>query len=119
MAHFAELDENNIVLRVIVVDNEDVKDKGVEKESKGKGFCKKLLPSSGAWIQTSYNGNIRKQYAGKGMTFDAVKDKFISPQPYPSWSLNKEDDWEPRVAYPNDNNRYAWNEFTVTWEKVR
>jgi hypothetical protein len=119
MAYFAEVDENDIVLRVIAVYDKDIKDKGVEKESKGKVFCKNLLPSSGKWIQTSYNGKTRKKFAGIGDYYDSRKNKFISPQPYPSWSLNKEDDWEPPVAHPNDNNNiYTWNEFTVTWEKV-
>jgi hypothetical protein len=87
MAHFAELDANNVVLRVIVVGNPDTADaNGVEKEYIGAAFCERLL--GGTWKQTSYNGNIRKNYAGIGYTYDAGLDAFITPQPYPSWALD-------------------------------
>lgn len=79
MAHFAELDENNIVKQVIVVHNNELLDNGVESEAKGIAFCQSLF--GGNWIQTSYNGNIRKNYAGIGYTYDAVRDAFIEPKP--------------------------------------
>jgi len=116
MAHFAELDENNVVLRVIVVDNEDIKENGAEKESKGVAFCKNLLGQKRKWVQTSYNNRVRKQYAGIGYLYDDVKNKFISKKPYPSWSLDNKDDWEAPVTLPNDGKKYSWNEGTQTWD---
>lgn len=79
MAHFAQLDESNIVIQVIVVHNNELLDKGIESEVKGIAFCQSLL--SGNWIQTSYNGNFRKNYAGIGYTYDATRDAFIAPEP--------------------------------------
>ena len=118
MAHFAELDENNVVLRVIVVGNKDTADaSGVEKEHIGAAFCEKLF--GGTWVQTSYNGNVRKRFAGIGMTFDADRDAFISPKPYNSWVLNEETcAWEAPVAMPEDENMYTWNEETTSWDLV-
>jgi len=89
MAHFAELDENNIVLRVVVVhNNELLDDMGLgESEQKGIDFCVSLF--GGRWIQTSYNGRIRKNYAGQGFTYDPQRDAFIPPQPGPEWTLDE------------------------------
>ncbi len=88
MAHFAELDQNNIVLRVIVVNNEDIIDSnGIEQEQKGIDFCVNLL--GGIWKQTSYNGTIRKNYAGVGYEYDKDLDAFIPPKPFASWLLDK------------------------------
>ena len=88
MAHFAQLDENNVVTQVIVVGNRDCSDaNGVEKESIGIAFCERLF--GGNWKQTSYNGNIRKNYAGIGYTYDAARDAFIPPRPGPEWTLNE------------------------------
>lgn len=94
MAHFAQLDENNVVTQVIVVGNRDCADaNGVEKESIGIAFCERLF--GGNWKQTSYNGNIRKNYAGIGYTYDAARDAFIPPQPGAEWTLNEETcQWE-------------------------
>ena len=81
MAHFCELDSNNVVVRVIVVDNRDTSDaNGIEKEHIGAAFCERLL--GGRWVQTSYNGNKRKNYAGQGYTFDEQRDAFIPPKPF-------------------------------------
>ena len=114
MAHFAELDADNIVLQVIVVGNADTADEsGAEVESIGANFCESLL--GGTWKQTSYNGNIRKQYAGIGYTFDAGRDAFISPQPYSSWSLDENADWQAPVPMPDDGGRYDWDEPTLKW----
>ena len=103
MAHFAELDSNNIVLRVVVISNEDVEANGGDYSADAETFVSGLVPHSDngvAWKQTSYNGNSRKQYAGIGYSYDSSKDKFISPQPFPSWSLDANDDWQAPVAYP-------------------
>jgi hypothetical protein len=114
MAHFAELDSNNVVLRVIVVDNKDTADaNGVEKEYIGAAFCERLF--GGTWKQTSYNGTIRKHYAGVGYTYNAVRDAFVPPQPYQSWTLDDDANWQPPVAMPTDGGRYSWDETTQTW----
>lgn len=115
MSHFAELDQNNIVLRVIVVDTKDNSTAdGVEKESIGQAFCERLF--GGRWVQTSYNGNIRKRYAGAGYTYDEALDAFITPKPYPSWVLSPSTvDWEAPVSYPNDGQNYVWDETTKSW----
>jgi hypothetical protein len=115
MAHFAELDENNIVLRVIVVANDKCLDQNdVENESIGALFCHNLL--DGRWVQTSYNGNIRGKYAGIGDTYDANADVFISPQPYPSWSLDENYDWQPPTPMPQDGINYVWDEVNLVWQ---
>ena len=114
MAHFAQLDENKIVTQVIVVANEEALD-----EATGVSFCKSLFGDDSVWVQTSYNNNIRKRFAGIGMTYDSERDAFITPQPYPSWLLNEETvDWEAPVAKPDDGKRYEWNEETVSWIEV-
>ncbi len=88
MAHFAKIDENNVVTQVIVVDNKDTADaSGVEKEHIGAAFCERLL--GGTWKQTSYNGNKRKNYAGIGYTFDAARDAFIPPKPAADATLDE------------------------------
>jgi hypothetical protein len=117
MAHFAELDENNMVLRVIVVHNNDCLDaNGDESEAVGVAFCQNLL--GGNWKQTSYNGNIRKHYAGIGYTYDASRDAFIPPQPYPSWSLDADCNWQAPVPMPSDGKMYSWDEATQAWVEV-
>ena len=115
MAHFAELDENNVVLRVIVIDNKDTADaNGVEKEYIGAAFCERLF--GGTWKQTSYNGNIRKRYAGIGYTYDPTLDAFIPPQPFPSWTLHTATcDWQPPVPCPDDGQLYSWDEAAQAW----
>ena len=118
MAHFAEIDENNVVLRVIVVDNRDTSDaNGVEKEHIGAAHCEKLL--GGTWKKTSYNGNIRKRYAGIGMIYNEALDAFIPPKPFPSWTLNNETaDWEAPVPQPTDGKNYTWVESLLEWKEV-
>jgi len=120
MAHFAKIDENNIVTQVVSVNNDVIlKADGTESENKGKAFLNGLFGSA-TWIQTSYNNNFRKQYAGIGYTYDSAKDKFISPQPYSSWTLDANDDWQPPTAFPDDYNgmNYQWNEETEQWDAV-
>jgi hypothetical protein len=120
MAHFAQLDENNIVTQVIVVSNDDIKDsEGNESELTGIAFCKSLLGPNTIWKQTSYNNSIRKNYAGIGFTYDATRDAFIAPKPFNSWILNESTCiWEAPVAYPNDEKIYAWDEETTSWVSI-
>lgn len=117
MAHFAEIDSNNIVLRVVVVDNKDTSTaQGVEKEYIGAAFLESLL--GGTWVQTSYNGKIRKNYAGIGFTFDQQRDAFIPPKPYPSWVLNEDTClWQAPIPMPTDGKMYAWDEETQSWKE--
>ena len=118
MAHFATLDESNIVIRVEVINNDVILDgDGVEQEQLGKDFLTSLY-GAGNYIQTSYNDNFRKQYAGKGCSYDAAKDKFITPQPFPSWSLDENDDWQAPVVKPDDGKHYIWDESITNWVEV-
>ena len=105
MAHFAELDDNNVVLRVCVVDNKHVPS---DKHVDGETWCTNFWV--GTSKQTSYNNNFRKQYAGIGFTYDATKDKFIRPQPFASWSLDSDDDWQAPISFPSDGKNYYWDE---------
>ena len=111
MAHFAQIDTNNIVTNVIKVNNNEILVDGVEIEQKGIDFCNSLL--GGVWIQTSYNNNIRKQYAGIGYSYDPVRDEFVLPQPFPSWTLNSNNDWQPPTPKPEGN--VYWNEESLSW----
>ena len=117
MAHFAKIGLNSKVLEVQVVANEVLHDSnGVEQEVNGIDFLTKLTGWS-IWKQTSYNGNMRKNYAGIGDTYDENRDAFISPQPYPSWTLNETTcRWEAPVPLPDDENNYVWNESTQQWD---
>tara|TARA_E500000318_G_C3537924_1_gene203429 strand:+ start:263 stop:625 length:363 start_codon:yes stop_codon:yes gene_type:complete len=119
MAHFAEIGLDNVVERVIVVHNNELLDAdSVEQESLGIEFCRTLF--GGTWVQTSYNGNIRKNFAGKGFTYDTGRDAFIPPQPYASWVVNEETClWEAPVPRPADGNDYSWNEETQSWDQVQ
>ena len=118
MAHFAQIDDNNIVVQVIVVANEELMLDGVENETKGILFCKSLFGEDTRWVQTSYNGNKRKNYAGIGYTYDPVNDHFFAPQPYPSWILDADARWQAPTPYPTDGKFYTWNESTLTWDEV-
>lgn len=109
MAHFAEIDDNNIVVRVLVVPD--------EQEHRGQEFMSSDLNLGGRWIQTSYNNRIRKQFAGIGMTYDESLDMFIQPQPFASWSLNSNGDWEAPIPKPDGAN-VAWNEEAQRWVGV-
>jgi len=120
VAHFARIDDG-IVVEVNVVNNEVITDEdGNEQESLGQLFLNELLGEA-TWVQTSYNHNFRKKYAGIGDTYDSVKDKFIAPQPFPSWFLNENDDWWSPVEFPDDadwkggDKRYVWDEETTNW----
>ena len=115
MAHFAQIDENNLVTQVLVIE-QDVVDTG-------------LFGNPGSWIQTSYNTHggvhatggtpLRKNYAGIGYTYDRTRDAFIPPQPYTSWTLNDTTClWQAPVVYPTDDKRYEWNDTTHQWVEV-
>jgi len=119
MAHFAELNSSNVVLRVIVVSNEDVDSNGGDESTGAENFVPTIVPHSEngvAWKQTSYNNNFRKQYAGIGMNYDASKNKFILPQPYSSWSLDSNDDWQAPVTYPNVD-EISSNPVLIFWDE--
>lgn len=118
MAHFAQLNEYDVVQQVIVVHNNELLDEnGDEKESNGVKFCESLF--GGTWVQTSYNGSFRKNFAGIGYTYDRQRLAFIPPKPFESWVLNEDTcQWEAPVANPNDGKIYAWNEATLTWVEV-
>jgi hypothetical protein len=120
MAHFAQIDENNIVVSVIVVDNKDTADaNGVEKEYIGAAFCERVL--GGTWKQTSYNGNKRKNYAGIGYTYQADIDAFVPPKPYASWTLDANAQWQPPTPMPTDGtieSPYTWDEATTSWIRL-
>jgi hypothetical protein len=117
MSHFAKLDENNVVTQVVVVANKDTADaSGVEKEHIGAAYLESVL--GGTWKQTSYHGNIRKNYAGIGYTYDADIDAFVAPQPYPSWVLDENAQWQAPVPMPDDGKMYSWDEATLSWVEV-
>jgi hypothetical protein len=107
MAHWAELDENNVVLRVTVGSDDD--------PDEGYGWL--ITNLGGRWVQTSYNGNFRKQFAGIGYTYDEDADVFIAPQPYPSWVLDENHDWQPTVPYPDEGD-WVWDEDALAWIEV-
>ena len=120
MAHFAELDDNNIVLRVVVIGNDIPANGGTLEDNDmhidGEKWCISFF-KGGIWKQTSYNHNFRKQYAGIGYTYDSAKNKFISPQPHNSWALDANDDWKAPVTYPTDTTKktISWNEENLKW----
>jgi len=121
MAHFAQLDEKNIVINVIVVNNSELLDKnGQESEEKGAAFCKSLFGADTRWVQSSFNANFRKNYAGIGCIYNADIDAFIPPKPweYPSFVIDPVTcDWVPPKPRPTDD-VYKWNEDLVTWLPV-
>jgi hypothetical protein len=111
MAHWAEIDNNNTVLRVTVGNNND--------PNGDEGYQWLIDNLGGTWIKTSYNGNIRKNYAGVGYKYDEALDAFVPPKPFDSWILNEETAlWQPPTPYPNDGGIYSWNEETTSWDLV-
>jgi hypothetical protein len=125
MAHYAELDKNNIVLRVVTACNQDIANNGGEQSEQAAEHFKTICPLSEngvKWVQTSYNNNFRKQFAGKEKIYDILKDKFINPQPFPSWSLDINDDWKAPISFPTtriiENNaiyKISWDEEGQKW----
>lgn len=123
MAHFVKLDQNNVVTDSIVVSNDDAPDPApTNSEPLGQAFIQSLsafdFRLSGVWRQTSYHGSFRKQYAGIGFTYDPVADVFIAPQPYPSWTLDENHDWQPPVPMPTDGGKWMWDEDLLSWVEV-
>ena len=105
MSHFAKLDNNNIVTQVIVAEQDFI----------NSG----MVGDSFRWVQTSYNNNFRKNYAGVGCTYDRIRDAFIPPKTYPSWVLNEDTcRWDAPVDMPDDDNKYTWNEETTNWDLI-
>ena len=122
MAHFAQLDDNNVVIGIAVVHNNELLDQnGNEVEQKGIDFCKSLFGQNTKWIQTSYNANFRKNYAWTGGTYDLELDAFIRPKPYASWILNKTTcRWEAPIPMPTNNGKlYRWDEPTTSWVELK
>jgi len=121
MAHFAELDDNNVVLRVVVVSNDCVPS---DEHVDGETWCVNFFKTPN-WKQTSYNHNFRKQYCGTGYTFDSAKNKFITPKPHASWALDANDDWQAPVTHPTvttygsndplDTYSISWDEDNLKW----
>ena len=120
MAHFAELNGSNQVVRVVVVGNDIRTSEGIlgtnDMHVDGETWCVNFF-KGGTWKQTSYNSNFRKQYAGKGFTYDEAKDKFISPQQYTSWSLDENDDWQAPIARPSNEGDDAANPKRAQWDE--
>lgn len=119
MAHFAELDADGVVLRVDVVNNDVMQNLPFpDSEQPGVKFLTTLY-KGGVWKQTSYTGSFRKNYAGAGYIYDAQRDAFIPPKPYPSWVLNEKTcRWEAPLPYPNDGKVRVWDEGTISWVEV-
>jgi hypothetical protein len=128
MASFAKLNSMKEVIEVISVHNNELLNNGIESEQKGIEFLTKLLKHSN-WKQTSYNTHggvhnnngtpLRKNHAGIGYTYDETRDAFIAPKPFNSWILNEDTCiWNAPVAMPINDNKYSWNESTLTWDIV-
>ena len=125
MAYFAELNKDNKVLRVVAASNQDIITHGGEESEQAAQFFETVCPLSQngvKWVQTSYNNNFRKQYAGENFSYDENKNIFIRPQPFTSWSLDANSDWQAPVAYPtvtisSDNLPYfiSWDENGLRW----
>jgi hypothetical protein len=114
MAHFAKISDDGTVLEVIVVNNEVLLNADeVEQEQLGKDFCQGLL--GGTWVQTSYNNNFRKRFASIGGKYDSTNNVFLFPQPYPSWTLDSNYEWQPPTPYPDDGGAYLWSEEQGDW----
>lgn len=120
MAHFAEINDQWIVQRVIAVNNAVLlNEQGIECEWLGEQFCQQLYGAHTKWVQTSYNESKYKNYAGIGYTFDPYRSAFIEPRPFPSWTLDEGTcRWQPPIPYPADGFLYNWDETTKKWIKV-
>ncbi len=116
MAHFAQI-QNGIVQQVIVISNDDAPDPYPASEALGQAFIASL-GLEGEWRQTSYNGTFRANYAGIGYTYDETADVFYAPQPFPSWVLDEDWNWQPPVPYPDDGGMYIWDEDLLAWVEV-
>jgi hypothetical protein len=120
MAYFAKLGTGNIIEQIISINNSVITDNnGIEQEQLGVDFINKLYNTRDVWKQTSYNNNIRKNFAGIGYQYDQTRDAFIPPKPFNSWVLNEDTcRWESPIPYPQDNNKYNWNEQNQSWDLI-
>jgi len=118
MAHFAQLDENNVVTQVVVINNNELLDNGVECEEKGIDFCKSVFGPDTIWKQTSYNKSFRKNYAAIGYTYRSDIDAFVAPKPFASWVLDEDAQWTAPIPMPIDGSAYTWNEDAGNWVLV-
>ena len=119
MAHFAQLDNDNVINIIVVHNNELLDQDGNEVEQKGIDFCKSLFGQDTNWIQTSYNATFRKNYACGGGTYNKELDAFILPKPYDSWVLNETTcKWEAPIPTPEDGKIYMWDEDTTSWTEI-
>lgn len=119
MAHFAEIDSNNKVLQVIVIDNVNTSDiNGIESEEIGVAYCKSIFGVETNWIQTSYNKNFRNKFASIDDVYLTDKDIFVAPQPYSSWVLGEDGNWNPPFTAPQDDKNYKWDEETQSWVDI-
>ena len=118
MAHFAQLNSDNEVIKVVVVANTVLDLNGSESESQGITHLQNLYGADTVWKQCSYHGSFRKQFPARGFKYDANKDAFIRPQPYASWTLDATGDWQAPVTYPTDGKLYGWNETDQQWEEM-
>jgi len=118
MANFAEINEEGIVQRVLVLSNERITQDGEEVEELGIAYLQNMFPGTD-WVQTSYNDNFRNRYAGIGHKYDVERDSFIPPQPFPSWLLNEESlSWEAPFPMPGDDKLYKWDEENQSWVEI-
>lgn len=116
MAYFSQIDEDGTVLQVISISDDDAPDPApTNSEPLGQAFIADVLGFSGEWRQTSYHGNFRKQYAGIGYLYLADDDVFVTPQPFPSWALDANHDWQPPTPMPNEGGPWLWDEDTLAW----
>jgi len=115
MAHFAQLDQNNQVIQVIVINNDVITANNQEQEQLGIDFCKSLYGSHTNWLQTSYNQSFRYNFAGIGFTYDPANQAFMQPKPFDSWALDNQYQWQAPTPYPNDGKAYYWDEPTLDW----
>jgi hypothetical protein len=115
MAHFAQLNSDNQVINIVVVANAVLDDNGTESEALGITHLQNLYGADTTWKQCSYNDTFRRRYPGIGYTYDSSKDKFITPQPYASFTLDDNGDWQAPVAYPTDGERYMWDDANQQW----
>lgn len=119
MAYFAQIDDTGTVVQVIAVSNDDAPDPATaHSEPLGQAFIADTLGLHGTFIQCSYNGTFRKQYPGPGYQYDADADVFFPPQPFPSWTLDGDHDWQPPVPMPSEGGPWRWDEDTLSWVEV-
>ena len=119
MAYFAQIDDAGIVLQVISVSNSNAPDPApVNSEPIGQAFIADTLGLSGVWVQPSFSGSFRRRFAGIGWRYDNARDAFIEPRPFPSWTLNGNDDWEAPIPMPVEGGPWMWQEVTQSWVEL-